>query len=33
LILSQILSISLAIGFRLFETQWQFKGEGTPLNL
>ncbi len=33
LILSQILAIGLAIGFRFFESQGNFKGEGTPLNL
>ena len=33
LILSQVLAIGLSIGFRFFESQWDFKGEGTPLNL
>jgi len=33
LIFPQILAIGLAIGFRFFESQRQFKGEGTPLNL
>ena len=33
LIFSQVLAIGLAIGFRFFESQRQFKGEGTPLNL
>ena len=33
LIFSQVLAVGLAIGFRFFESQWDFKGEGTPLNL
>ena len=33
LIFSQVLAIGLAIGFRFFESQGNFKGEGTPLNL
>ena len=33
LIFPQILAIGLSIGFRFFESQWEFKGEGTPLNL
>ena len=33
LIFSQVLAIGLSIGFRFFESQGNFKGEGTPLNL